>query len=275
MGSLVEFEHPEQIRDRYPGGVRDLADGGAWDTVAGQPTDDSEMARSLARLLVRLGRHEAAAARKAYVKWLNSGPFDCGFTISSGLRGHPYPDSQGNGAMMRISPLGIFGAGHPFEDVAGWAARGAQITHPNPVCKRANALFAIAIADAVRSGPSPEQVHKRILDRAKSSGTDASLVGVIRDSAEGPPDDYVRLQGWVRIAIHNALWLLHAARLAEAAVNKVMRGGDPDTNAAICGALLGAAHGRQAVPQRSVECLLHCRPAAGRRGVRRPRPERF
>lgn len=41
-------------------------------------------------------------------------------------------------------------------------------------------------------------------------------------------------------AFHNALWqLLHATNLEEAVVdNTVMRGGDTDTNAAICGALL-------------------------------------
>jgi ADP-ribosyl-[dinitrogen reductase] hydrolase len=44
LGSLVEFQTPEQIRREYPDGVRELADGGTWNTVAGQPTDDSEMA---------------------------------------------------------------------------------------------------------------------------------------------------------------------------------------------------------------------------------------
>jgi len=53
LGSLVEFEPPEVILLRYPQGVRELADGGTFDTIAGQPTDDSEMALLLARMLVR------------------------------------------------------------------------------------------------------------------------------------------------------------------------------------------------------------------------------
>jgi len=44
LGGLVESETPEQIRQQYPEGVRRLEDGGTWGTVAGQPTDDSEMA---------------------------------------------------------------------------------------------------------------------------------------------------------------------------------------------------------------------------------------
>lgn len=54
--ALVEFQTPEQIRRQYPDGVRELADGGTWNTIACQPTDDSEMALLLARMLVDQGR---------------------------------------------------------------------------------------------------------------------------------------------------------------------------------------------------------------------------
>ncbi len=37
---------------------------------------------------------------------------------------------------------------------------------------------------------------------------------------------------------------------------------DADTNAAICGALLGAVYGRPAIPRQWTKCLLNCRPAA-------------
>jgi hypothetical protein len=54
----------------------------------------------------------------------------------------------------------------------------------------------------------------------------------------------------------------------------VGQGGDTDTNAAICGALLGAARGRGAIPARWTRVLLACRPHAGS-GSRFPRPERY
>jgi ADP-ribosyl-[dinitrogen reductase] hydrolase len=54
-----------------------------------------------------------------------------------------------------------------------------------------------------------------------------------------------------------------------------MRGGDTDTNAAICGALLGAVYGLDAIPTRWVDPVLNCRPKAGNPGVYRPRPECF
>jgi ADP-ribosylglycohydrolase len=55
---------------RYPNGVRELTDGGTWNTIAGQPTDDSEMALLLARMLADQGRYDHEEARKAYIFWL-------------------------------------------------------------------------------------------------------------------------------------------------------------------------------------------------------------
>ncbi|MBR1240258.1 ADP-ribosylglycohydrolase family protein [Bradyrhizobium sp. AUGA SZCCT0274] len=43
-------------------------------------------------------------------------------------------------------------------------------------------------------------------------------------------------------------------------VATVAEGGDSDTNAAVCGALLGAAHGREAVPLQWRNAVLTCRP---------------
>lgn len=48
-----------------------------------------------------------------------------------------------------------------------------------------------------------------------------------------------------------------------------------DTNAAICGALLGAVCGREAIPAQWLDCLQNCRPEAGHPQVRHPRPECF
>lgn len=276
LGSLVEFRAPDDIQREYPNGVRELSDGGTWNTIAGQPTDDSEMALSLARMLVDQGRYDPEEARKAYVFWLDSGPFDCGMTVAGGLRGRPNPDSQANGALMRISPLGIFGTKHEPEKIAEWARQDAAITHPHPVCQQANALFTMAIAHAVLRGCDGQDLYEQIVSWAEDMKVDGSLLNAVRGAAESPPADYVHQQGWVLTAFRNALWqLLHAPNLEEAVVDSIMRGGDTDTNAAICGALLGAVHGRNAVPGQWVGSLLNCRPAAGQPNVRHPRPECF
>ncbi len=276
LGSLVEFQTPEQIRRKHPDGVRDLADGGTWETIAGQPTDDSEMALLLARMLADQGEYDPEEARKTYVFWLDSGPFDCGMTVSSGLRGRLNPESQANGAMMRISPLGIFGANHDLEQVAEWARQDAALTHPHQVCQQVNALFTMAIAHAIRTGIEPRPLHEQIVAWANEISADDALMEAITGSTEAPPADYVHQQGWVLIAFRNALWQLrHAPNLEEAVVDTIMCGGDTDTNAAICGALLGAVWGRGAIPAQWTDCLLNCRPVVGQAHVTRPRPESY
>ena len=106
LGSLVEFQTPERIRRRYPEGVRDMADGGTWNTIAGQPTDDSEMALLLARSLVSQGKFDKAEAEKAYVFWLESNPFDVGNAILSGLTGRPVPGQPGQRGDDADQPVG-------------------------------------------------------------------------------------------------------------------------------------------------------------------------
>jgi ADP-ribosylglycohydrolase len=301
LGSLVEFKSPKEIRKLYPGGVRDLADGGPFDLLAGQPTDDSEMALALARTLVERGDYDQKAARDAYVSWLKSNPFDCGLTLAGALRGDMSPESQANGAMMRISPLGIWAAqrGHlpptddafeqwkkedqgkkcyvryaPIKPIDRWAEEDAQITHPNPVCVDVNILYVRAIAEAISNISTPEKLYREIAEWAQDA--EDIVKEAARAAQDSPPSSYTQQMGWVLIAFQNALYqLLHAHSFEEALVDTVMRGGDTDTNAAICGALLGAAYGLEAIPERWREAVLNCKPSADNPKARRPRPEHY
>jgi len=274
LGSLVEFEFPDEIRKAYPDGVREMTDGGTWDTLAGQPTDDSEMALALARILTEQGTYDPYAALIAYEFWLNSQPFDCGTTIRKGIMGRSDPLSQANGAMMRISPLGIFGANHPLDKVGEWAMQDASLTHPHPVCVQANSLFVMAIAHAISSGCDAPELYRMITQWAADLAVDPVLMETIHEAAKGPPGDYVELAGWVLIAFRNALWqLCNAPSLEAGVVDTIMQGGDTDTNAAICGSLLGAVYGIGAIPPQWVNSVLNCRPMAGQPGVHQPRPE--
>lgn len=222
LGGLVEFCSPATIRERYPDGPRLLEDGGTWNILAGQPTDDSEMALMLARLLAEAVEYDAEEARRRYLFWLESGPFDMGRTIALGLRGHPDPDSQANGALMRVSPLGIFGATRHWHDVARWAQQDAALTHAHPVCQQANALYACLIAQAIRSGDSPQDLYAWLLRLARRQRLEPCLYEILELAPHEAPADYVHKMGWVRIALHNALWqLLHAPTLEEGVVDTV------------------------------------------------------
>ena len=162
LGALVEFQSAAVIAAKYPaGGPVALANGGPHRTLAGQPTDDSELALRLARSLVALGRYDAEAVAAQYAAWLHAWnhseeprecshpwcpPFDVGSTTAQALgsisaadvdEGHAArearaaasPLSQANGALMRISPLGIWGTHRSPAEVAA-AAREDAATDP-------------------------------------------------------------------------------------------------------------------------------------------------
>ncbi|MBY5918035.1 ADP-ribosylglycohydrolase family protein [Rhizobium leguminosarum] len=276
LGSLVEFQTPQEIRQKYPRGVREIHDGGAWNTIAGQPTDDSEMALALARSIVAEGAYIQDAARRAYEDWLASKPFDIGRTVYSGIRYEPDHQSQANGALMRVSPLGIFGSQFPTERVGFWAEQDAIITHPNLVCRQINNLFARALSYAIAEGPTPRDVYQTIRKWSDELGVHDSIRDAIAAAEKEPPKDFVNQQGWVLIAFQNAFFqLLHSNSLEDGVVSTVSNGGDTDTNAAIAGALLGAIHGECAIPSRWRESILSCRPHEGNPKVAHPRPELY
>lgn len=260
LGSLVEFRSSESILEDYPNGVRLLADGGTWNTLAGQPTDDSEMALALARSIMSCGRFDPVDVHVAYRTWLESNPFDVGQATASGLRGRHLLESQANGSLMRVSPLGIFGHAMAPDTLAELAREDSSLTHRHPVCRDSAAVHAVAVAHAIRTGDDPRDTYDATLSWAKAARLQPAVVGALEAAADAPPDDFMHQMGWVLLALQNAFFeLLHAESFEEGVVRTVGAGGDTDTNAAIAGALLGAVHGVQAVPSQWLDSILRCR----------------
>jgi ADP-ribosyl-[dinitrogen reductase] hydrolase len=309
LGALVEFQPAAAIAAAHPdGGPRLLADGGPHRIMAGQPTDDSELALLLARSLVAEGGFDAEAVAVAYARWYHGWvyvdvdrvyaepgrrPFDVGGTTAQALgairpehvrrgtaaataRAAASGASQANGALMRLSPLGIWGAARQPAGVAAAARADASLTHPHPVCQDASAVFAVALAQAVAHGGDATAVFEAAVAWARGAEVQGPVLAALEAARRAPPADYLTHQGWVLVALQNAFyWLLRAPSLEDGVVATVRAGGDTDTNAAICGALLGAVYGREAVPAQWRRMVLSCRPLAGHPGVRQPRPRVF
>ena len=275
LGSAVEFKSAATIARLHPDGVRQLTDGGTWNLIAGQPTDDSEMALALARSIVKERGFIAKAVAAAYVSWKTSGPFDIGTTTSTGIAAlaagrKAQSDSEANGALMRVSPIGILAAGNPAR-AAHLARQDALLTHPSPMCQAASAAYAAAIAAGVAGGGA-EAMWQAAHDHCGDDTAAVTLRDVLARARYTLPTDFQHQMGWVVTAFFNAFhWLMRGASLEAAVIWTVNAGGDTDTNAAICGALLGALQGRDVVPLRWRNAILTCRPVEGS-GVRHPRP---
>jgi ADP-ribosylglycohydrolase/fructose-1,6-bisphosphatase/inositol monophosphatase family enzyme len=273
LGQLVEFQSRSAVAKKYPYGVRDLVDGGSWNTLAGQPTDDSELALMLARSIVVEGRFTPDAAQRAYEAWLESRPFDVGTTTRRGIQGQDTGDSESNGSAMRISPLAVHLWRSVPDGVASYAVQDAQLTHSSETCIEATAVLAVAIAMAVREGLQPRALFEKVAAWVRGNELFHTMVRALFEGDDVKPvTDFQHNQGWVLIALRNAFHqLLHAPSFEEGVVRTVDQGGDADTNGAIAGALLGAVYGREAVPLRWRRAVLTCRAVSGAH----PRPAPF
>lgn len=283
LGSQVEFRTASDIARDYPDGVRAMKPSPVWRTLAGQPTDDTELALALARSLVGRSAFDAEATAEAYARWYQSAPFDCGnttamaFSAAASARGGKADaarrgasrDSQSNGSLMRIAPIGVW-AGSP-EAAAAAARADSTLSHPHPACQAACAAFAAAIAAALDGADRAGM----LATAARFAAEAASVAEALRLAASGPPPEFQRQMGWVLIAFRNAFHHLAAGHSVEQGlVETVARGGDTDTNAAIAGALLGAADGRASLPVAWTLPVLTCRPDEGLH-PHRPRPAEY
>lgn len=287
LGAQVAFQTMDEIAEAFPDGVRAIRDGGPLDTLAGQPTDDSEMALALARTLVTSSSYDPRSAAEAYVDWFQSGPFDIGVAtraaceagaeaagrgedVSAAMRRGARFESQANGALMRAAPLALIQS--DTQAAAMVAMEDARLTHPHPVCLSANAVYVAALVDGLGGG-TPASMHEAAAAAADGIEGAAEVVERLQWARSEPPKLDVVDIGSVLNALQNAFFeLLNAASLEEGLIRTVGRGGDTDSNGAIAGALLGAAHGASTVPGRWRRMVITCRPDSY---ATRPRPLRF
>jgi ADP-ribosylglycohydrolase len=287
LGTTYEFDRIDQ--PPYPalasGPATDVVGGGPFGLAAGQVTDDTQMAVCLARSLAECGRLDVEDVAKRYVAW-SEHAFDIGNQTGAALarieRGvSPYAagiavwrDSgrraAGNGSLMRTVPIGVACA-----DPIDAAIADSMITHADPRCVLACAVFDAAIAHAIAGGKALEAARdalpvavRRLGDRDDDyrAALATAEIDLERDLAAAvAPEpgvyrvelDVHRTAGFVRVALRLALWHVHhTASRRDAVVDVASRGGDADTNAAIVGAMLGARDGAGAIPQAWRERVL-------------------
>ncbi len=275
LGSMVEFSDPQELAQRYPQGLKNMDRSPVWGTAAGQLTDDTEMAIELLDALPAEGDGvDWDRVAHGYVLWYASHPFDTGNTIRSVLRGPAQRapveglaevlrqrtglSSQANGALMRESPLGIWGAGLAPADLGALAREDARLTHPHPVCLDASALYVATLGHVIQHGGTGQDAYRFAHTYQREHGSEAAVMRCLEQAADEAPPISLHT-GYVLTALHNAFFQAWHAADSEAAITAtVMLGGDTDTNAAIAGALAGAVHGEAAIPLRWRQTLRAC-----------------
>ncbi|MFI5054788.1 MAG: ADP-ribosylglycohydrolase family protein [Actinomycetota bacterium] len=250
LGAPFEFRRRSEIPDPLP--AFELP----WMGLPpGTWTDDTAMARNLWRSLAdHDGALDLSDVLARHVAWLATDPPDVGNQTSLALRegaeavfDRRGPEvSAGNGSVMYCAPLGVARVGEPGRLLEEAPAL-SRLTHWDGRCQTACLAVTLAAAELVRGAPAAEAVVGAIgavLDREGGEELEYLVGEAGRARPLDGPD-----QGFTLFTAGIALQVAGEGRDVEGGLRHVVGlGGDTDTNAAVAGALLGAAHGVDAIP---------------------------
>ncbi len=270
LGAPFEFRRAKDIPDPIPAFAL------PWMGLPpGSTTDDTAMARNLVRSLGERGEFDPQDVLARHLAWLRSNPPDVGFLTGAVLRrvagGSRAEDaaraiweergpetSAGNGSVMYCAPLGAAYANRPAE-LEHLAPRLSGLTHFDGRCRTACLAVTLAVAALVREEPPDAAVRlasSSVLHREGGEELEFLVEAAGRARPLDGPD-----RGFCLFAAAIGLQAIIEGGAFEPGLRRVVSlGGDTDTNAAVAGALLGAATGRSGLPS---EWLAHLVDASG------------
>lgn len=264
LGAPFEFRRRDSIPSPLP--AFELA----WMGLPpGTWTDDTALARNLWTSLIEdRGRFVPGELMDRHVAWLRSGPPDVGNLTRRVLS--RYADGQldaarlyveergpevsaGNGSVMYCAPLGVARARTP-ELLPDEASRLSALTHWDQRCRTACVAVTLAVAGLVRGEP-PEDVVRNSLQAVAGSEGGEELEYLVSEAGRARPIDGPDM-GFTLFTAGIGLQVAAEGLGYEAGLRHVVGlGGDTDTNAAVAGALLGAAGRSAGIPASWIERL--------------------
>ncbi|HVM19454.1 MAG TPA: ADP-ribosylglycohydrolase family protein [Egibacteraceae bacterium] len=164
-----------------------------------------------------------------------------------------FPDgSFGNGAAMRVAPVGVVLVDAPV-DIIDAAHRQAAVTHAHPIGMDAAGAQAHAVGLAARTGAFGLAELRDVIDVCRTDELRRAMTVAAELAAAGAslPEVEQRLGTGVLAdqSVPTALWVAAVAEdLPTAVTTALALGGDVDTIAAMACAVLGAACTDAAIP---------------------------
>jgi len=261
LGAPVEGYDMEMVDSVY---------GGEWKMIYGRYTDDTEMMIGVAESLIENKGFNGADMALKFIQNYNvkRGYGPGSKEVLRRIReGESLADasgklfggkgSYGNGAAMRIAPVGLFYFDTP-DMLWEIAYKSANITHSHELGKAGAALQALAVALAVR-GQKEDMLLK--LKEVVKTDTYKEKVGKLKALLdEGATEKRVILElgngmeafESVPTAIYS---FLRSDNFKDSVVYAISLGGDTDTIGAMTGAISGAYYGEAAIPKAWLERL--------------------
>ena len=177
-------------------------------------------------------------------------------------------DSKGCGGVMRVAPVGLYGACHGLapRETFTLGKELAWLTHGHPSGYLTGGVMAVLVQRLIEGGGLEEGLTLSLALLADEDGHQETLDALqqawrLAGTATPYPEAIATLgEGWVaEEALAMAIYCtLVANDLRHGVVLAVNHDGDSDSTGAIAGNLLGAIHGEEAIPAPWLDTLeLH------------------
>ncbi|MEW6376191.1 MAG: ADP-ribosylglycohydrolase family protein [Thermodesulfobacteriota bacterium] len=243
------------------------------ETFSGRHTDDTDMTLALAESIVKCGKVDPEDIAKQFSLYCDLtrgyaiGTIKAVLALRAGLPWHQVGrivfenGSFGNGAAMRVSPVGLF-YHHDLDELQEAAIKQATVTHVHPLGQWGAVMQASSVGLAVPKNPEePFQTDEVIVglrDLLRFGPTeylralDEIEKMLIQGSKPGIQEMVQRLGNGVEahLSVPSASYIAfaHSPNFRMAIHASVSLGGDTDTIAAMVGAIVGAHVGEKGLP---------------------------
>lgn len=274
LGVPVEFKSREEIR-KNP--VTDMVGYGTYNKPAGTWSDDSSLTFCLAEALT--SDFDLNTVGENFVKWMNENFWTSGgdvFDIGTATRlaikrltkgvqpefaGGYDALSNGNGSLMRISPLLFYLLDKPVDERYEITKRVSSITHGH-IRSVIACFYYLEFARKLIARKDKFEAYKNLQNKITAflvslpvSPAEIALFDrLLKHNIYEQREENIQSSGYVLHTLEASIWcLLTTENYSDAVLKAVNLGEDTDTTGAVTGALAGLLYGVDSIPERWIK----------------------
>jgi len=238
----------------------EIRGGGFLGIQAGEHSRNAAATLCVLDSLVQVSRFDMDDIVARWLAWKNSGVRGLDTTTSEALgyieKGTQWHDAgrkavqsqtAGNGAMARVAPLALFF----LNDRASLIQHATELslaTHGHPEALGAAVATSVLLAELCDGASVVDAVE--VAAATGRERDEAGIAGCVRGSARKDLRD-LGTSSYCLHTLETSVWCVaSSASFEEAVLHAINLGGDACGHGAVTGALAGALHGYQAIPQR-------------------------
>lgn len=271
LGVPVEYNSRESLKEAP---VTDMRGYGSYDQPPGTWSDDTSLTLCLAEALTQ--GFDLKIIAENFVKWCfagywsaNGSVFDIGGTtydaiyrLKKGtephLAGNDDEYSNGNGSLMRISPLVFYLHDKPADERFEKTRLVSSITHRH-IRSIIACFYYLEFARRILEGENVFDIYRNLLTEIPgflaSKGIDDHEISkfdrLLKGNIYELPEEEIHSGGYVIDTLEAAVWcLLTTDNYSDAVLKAVNLGQDTDTTGAVTGGLAGLLYGIDNIPKK-------------------------